>query len=172
MDELKSLINSGLSGTFRLVGDISTEETITIVDGQTVTITSASSDGTPLYYSINPAAPFNGTNSAAAAAAASDNTSLVVANFDVVLAAVAADDGYGSESDSMFVVEPGASLTLSGLVLNATVLSSGVNSSDDDSNGLVRAVYNGGNVTVEDCTFVGTTLEGTNGGAVSVVYNK
>lgn len=169
-EELKSLIDSGLSGIFRLVDDISTTETITVVDGQTVTIMSASSDGTPLYYSINPSAPFNGTNSAAAAAAASDDASLVTTNSDAVIAAAvvaAADDAYGSDSDSVFVVEPGASLTFSGLVLNATVLSSGVNSSDDDSSGLVRAVYNGGNVTVEDCTFVGTAEKGTNGGAVS-----
>lgn len=162
-EELKAEIETGASGTFDIVQDMTCSETIKIADGQEVALTSSGADAP---FRISSGEPFVGGTSV------STSTE---------------EDGGAGDDHSMFVVEEGGALDASSIIFDTaasgtpdeegsatTTTSSATTTSATNATGAtaggVRAIYNAGNLTVADCEFQGSGPEATqqvaNGGAV------
>lgn len=145
--ELKSQIEEGTSGTFEVMNDITCDETITIVEGQSVSLRSGNT-ALVAPFGIMAGGPFIGSSSAG------DSSIFVVEKGgDLDVSAITFDTSSSSK-------------TAGGDASNST--SSSAESSASGGGG-VRAIFNAGKLTTNRCDFVGPGVgseQVKNGGAV------
>lgn len=166
-DTLKYSIEAGESGRYELANDVICGETITVVEGQDVILTSTS-DAPRSKYSIAPASPFMGgtsptTSTVSDGGAGGDFSMLVVENGGSLIAV-----NVIFESSSLAV---DGTMTAMASIMNgnqSTVTTSEGSGSAGD--GGIRAIFSAGNITIDDCEFAGSGNGATalvmNGGAV------
>lgn len=181
-DILKSAIEAGESGTYELVNDVICGETITVVEGQDVILTSTY-DAPRSKYSISPASPFTGgtsptTSTVSDGGAGGDYSMLVVENggslnaVNVIFESSSiVVDRTTTTTSSTSTIDGTQSTSTTDVTINGSptsTASEGSNSAGDG--GGVRAIFTAGNVTVDDCEFAGSGNGATalvmNGGAV------
>lgn len=170
-DTLKSAIEAGESGAYELGNDVVCGETITVVEGQDVILTSAS-DAPRSKYSIVPASPFTGgtsptTSTVSDGGAGGDYSMLVVENGGSLIAVNVIFESSSTAVD-------GTTTTSASTTDDTTNGSMTLTTSEGSSDGGVRAIFTAGNVTVNDCEFAGLGNGATalvmNGGAVRWSY--